>query len=54
MRKLADQIEAGEVESLVVACVSNGNYEFHFPSSLTDSLVLASLLKARCIENFRA
>ncbi len=52
LRKIADSIDAGETTELCAAMVTNGSYEFLFVSSLTDSLVLASLLQHRCVERF--
>lgn len=54
LRLLADQIDSGLVTSIVIAAVAGDTYEFHMPSSLHDSLVLASLLQTRCLEGFRA
>lgn len=43
LRDLADRVERGEVSSAVVAFCT-GHFEFLWPSSLVDSLVLTDLL----------
>lgn len=52
LRKLADAIDAGRVESCVLACVQDGAYMVLKPSSASDSLVLASLLHASVMRDF--
>lgn len=52
LRSIADQVEAGEVTEFVAAFVVDGEYEFLFPSSLSASLVLGSLLQKRCCDRF--
>ena len=49
LRDLAGSVEKGQVTEFVCAAVIDGNYEFLFPSSLADSLLLATLLQHRCI-----
>lgn len=51
LRALADRIESGEVTQFVGLAVSE-EYEFLFPSSLHESLVLASLLQHRAAAKF--
>lgn len=51
LRALADRIDAGEIKAFVGMAVAE-NYESLFPSSLQDSLELASLLQARCVARF--
>lgn len=41
LRALADQVDAGEVTSAVIAMTARGEYAFLLPSSHVDSLVLA-------------
>ena len=53
LRQMADDVEAGKVDSAVIAAVIDGNYTFVYPSSLADSLTLSTLLHAECIERFR-
>jgi hypothetical protein len=53
LRRLADAIEAGACTAFVAAAVVDGQYEFHRPSSLTDSVVLSSLLHDSCVRAFR-
>ena len=52
LRALADRCERGEITSLVIALTADDSYEFIFPSSLNDSLVLADLLHAKCVNKF--
>ena len=52
LRELADKVDRGEVENFVCAYENNGEYEFLFPSSLVNSLLLASLLEFRCKQKF--
>ena len=53
LRDLAERVEKGEITELVIALVSDDVFEFLFPSSLTESLVLANLLHQKCIDRFR-
>lgn len=53
LRELADDIEKGTVMEFVCAMVRNGQYEFHFPSSLASTLVLATLLQHRSIKRMK-
>ncbi len=52
LRDLADKVDAGSVTSFVGMWVCDGVYEFTFPSSLNDSLVLATLLQQRAAAKF--
>lgn len=52
LRDLADAIEEGQVTSFVAAMERDGEYEFLLPSSLVDSLTLATLLQRRCTDRF--
>jgi hypothetical protein len=52
LRALADQVEAGQCTAFVSIAVVNGEYEMLFPSSLTDSLLLAALLQHRAASKF--
>lgn len=54
LRKLADDIEAGTVTEMVLACVYNDEYELMRFSSLSESLVLSSLLHHSILRGFRA
>ena len=53
LRELADDVEAGRVTSMVVAYVLDGGYAFMWPSSLVDSLTLATLAQASALERMR-
>lgn len=53
LRDLADRAERGEIKSLVLAAASSDEYELHFPSSLTDTIVLIELLRERWGEKMR-
>lgn len=52
LRDLADRAERGEIESFVGAFVLHGQFSFALPSSLSDSLVLATLLKHHVLRRF--
>ncbi len=54
LRALADQAEAGKVTDAVVAYVSNDERGFIYASSLSECLVMATLLKQNCIDRMRA
>lgn len=49
LRKLADRIDAGEITAFVGVAVSE-EYEFLWPMSLCDSVMLSSLLNHRALE----
>ena len=53
LRELADACERGEIGSMVVAAERLNEYEFHFPSSLTSTIVLIELLRERWGEKMR-
>ena len=53
LRELADKADSGEVVDLVYACVNGGQYELGFSASMTDSLVLSSLLQNSAIDKFK-
>ena len=52
--ELAERCRAGDIDSMVIclSSVKSGEYEFIFPSSLIDSLVLANLLHQKCVSKF--
>ena len=53
LRQLADDVEQGRVTAMAVGYVIDGGYEFMWPSSLVDSLTLASLMQASAVAKFR-
>lgn len=50
LREMADACERGEMTAFVGIAISNGEYSFVTPSSLQDSLFMASLLQHRCAQ----
>ena len=54
LRKLADDVEAGSVDSMVVAYVQDGSYCFLWPSSLIESMTLTTLAHASAVDRMRA
>lgn len=53
LRALADAVERGECTAAVAASVKGGSFEFIYGASIRDSLELATILQARCIERYR-
>lgn len=53
LRRIADQVDSGEVSSANMVYVANGNYEFVFASSLSDGVVMSALLHQNCIDRMR-
>lgn len=53
LREIADAAERGEAVDLVAAYTHANEYKFVYGASLTDSLVLVSLLQSRCVERFK-
>lgn len=53
LREIADAAERGEVVELVAAYVHANEYKFVYGASLTESLVLVSLLQHRCVQRFK-
>lgn len=53
LRALADRVETGLVTEMVIGWVERGDYSFLWPSSLNDSLILATLLQATAIDKYR-
>lgn len=54
LRELADDVENGKVGGLVIAAERLDEFEFHLPSSMNTSLVLATLLHAHILDKYRA
>lgn len=53
LRKLADAVERGDVGSCVVAATWHGCYTFIKPSSLSESIILTTLLHDSVVRSFR-
>lgn len=53
LRRMADDVEAGLVTAMVVAYVYEGRYEFLWPSSRADSVLLTALAHASALERMR-
>ena len=47
LREIADAVDAGEVTGLVAAFVDNDEYSFLFGASLSEAIVLTTLLQSR-------
>ncbi len=47
IRNYADQVERGEIENIVIATESYGEYEFYRFTSISNAIVLSSLLLNR-------
>lgn len=54
LRELADLADEGRVTGATMAYVCDGQYEFLFASSLSDGIVLSTLLQQNCIDRTRA
>lgn len=52
LRELADQVEAGRVTGFVAGSIIDGEYRVNCAGSLTDNLVLATLLQRRATDEF--
>ena len=53
LRELADQADSGEMTGAVVACTSNGGYQFIFGDSPANCVVLSALLGQRAVERMK-
>ena len=53
LRQLAADVESGRVTALVIGLVCDDNYEFVWPSSLNESLLIATLLQASALDRLR-
>ena len=53
LRRMADDVEAGRVTALIAGYVCDGSYEFLWPSSLTESLTIATLAQACALDRMR-
>ncbi len=53
LRELADWVEKGIVTQMVLGFAVEGEYEFLWPSSLHDSVVLCSMMQQQAIDNMR-
>ena len=53
LRALADHADAGELTEAVIAYVRNDYYEFVYAASLSQCIVLSSMLQQTCVDNMR-
>lgn len=53
LRELADAADRGEIECFVAAYIQGNEYEFHISASITDSIVLATMLQDINIRRMR-
>jgi hypothetical protein len=53
LRELADHVESGRVTAMVIAFARDGEYQFIWPSTRADSVVLAGLAHHQSIERMR-
>lgn len=54
LRALADDVDAGKIGELVAGYVLNGQYEFLYGCSLSDALLISTLLQRRCVDRMQA
>jgi hypothetical protein len=53
LREMADDVEAGRITAMIVGYVCDDCYEFLWPSSMTDSLTIATLAQASALDRLR-
>jgi len=53
LREMADDVESGRVTAMIVGYVCDGCYGFLWPSSMTDSLTIATLAQASALDRLR-
>lgn len=51
---MADRVDAGEITDVVIGYVMNGNYEFTYGASISECIVISTLLQQNCIDRMRA
>jgi len=54
LRELADRVEAGKVTAMTATFLEDGYYNYLWPSSLTESLIMATLAQAQALDRYRA
>jgi hypothetical protein len=54
LRAIADRIERGELESLLVTYCDGSQYRMYSPNSNVDTLTLASLAQSSAVDAFRS
>jgi hypothetical protein len=54
LREMADEVDKGDITGMVVAYICDGDYSFIFGTSLSESIVLSTLLKQSSIDRMRA
>lgn len=54
LRLLSEQVEAGRVGGIVIASIVDGGYEFVYAASLSDAIVMSTMLQQNCIDRMRA
>jgi hypothetical protein len=53
LREMADEVDEGEITGMIVAYVHKGNYSFMFGTSLSESILLATLMQQESIDRMR-
>lgn len=53
LRQMAEDVESGRVTAMIVGYVRDDRYAFLWPSSLTESLTIATLAQASALDRMR-
>lgn len=54
LRELADEVDEGKITGMVVAYVHEDQYQFMFGASLSEAIVLTTLMQQTNIDRMRA
>lgn len=54
LRDLANRVEAGTITEMTVCYLEGGYYNYLWPSSLTNSLIMTTLAQAAALDRYRA
>jgi hypothetical protein len=53
LREMADSVERGDITALVAAYVENGEYLFTYGASMSQAVVLSSMLQDQSIQRMK-
>ena len=53
LRKMADDVESGNITDMAIVCVHDDNYRFVWPSSINDTIVMCTLALNSAIDRMR-
>lgn len=53
LREIADAVDRNEIKDFVAAYIQGDNFEFFYAASLTECVLLSTLLQRSCIDRMK-